>query len=135
MAFFLLQNSPASELINISCAPAVTYAQMDRVILIASLLGCNQMQLLWQIKNSETCLKWNMGIMEPAFNQKLLESSGTKFQAPVSNGSYLHWAGGNGPLQFCYRQVSLYQSLKQKSSGLSRHSLISLPPPPRGTYG
>lgn len=42
MALFFLQNSPASELINISCALAVTYAQMDRVILIASLLGCNQ---------------------------------------------------------------------------------------------
>ena len=34
-----------------------------------------------------------MGITEPTFNQNPLQSSGTKYQVPVCNGSSLHWGG------------------------------------------
>ena len=60
--FFLVQNFPASELINIARVPAVTYAQMDRVILIASLLGCNQ------VRENVTATADNQNIVKPVLS-------------------------------------------------------------------
>jgi hypothetical protein len=42
------------------------------------------------------------------FVKKLYQNGLPNFQVPVLNGTWLQQQKNVGPLQFCYRQVSLY---------------------------
>lgn len=110
---YLLQNFPVWEFINISCVPAVTCAQMDRVVLIA-LLRCNQVwdNVTAMVDNQNTVKLvlngiwawWNLPLTKKFYS---LHEQNLKYlyeTDPACNGKIC-------PLWLGFRQVSLYSTV------------------------
>jgi len=75
-----------------------------------------------------------MGIMKPAFNQTDLQSSWTKFQVPVWNGSYLHWGGGMAPCSSVLLQAGFTVQKSQTEKCSAIQALPHQSPPPKEMY-